>query len=78
MSLGEISQNFFPVFINTVKEEVFNLNFVRESAGLYVSHLLNLLLLLVKLSLHSIYLILFMFVEGSEKVDDLIFHCVLA
>ena len=78
MSLGKMSQNFFPVFINTVEEEVFNLDFVRESASLHVSHLFNLLLLLVQLSLHSNYLILFMLVEGSEKVDDLISHSVVA
>ena len=67
----KLTKHVFSVLVYAVEEQVLQLCLVRESAGLHVSHFLYLLLLLVKLCLHSHNLILLVLIEGSEELHDL-------
>ena len=72
-----MAQHIFSVLIDAIKEEILKLCLVGESACLFISHLLDLLLLLVKLGLHADDLLLLVVIVGFKECNDLLSDALL-
>ena len=62
MTIGKVSENIFPILINTVKEKIFKFTFIWKSWGLHISKL---------------FVPLFVMVETCLKPQNLIFFEVI-
>lgn len=70
MLIGEVAEDVFAVFINTVQEEVLQLGLVLARTGLLVAHSLYFVLLLIHLALHPHQLLFLVLVVGAEEGHD--------
>ena len=77
MTISKVAQHILSVLVDAIEEEILKLCLIGESACLLVSHLLDLLLLLIKLGLHADDLLFLVVIVGFEECYDLLSNALL-